>query len=100
MNPKYLLFLPLGLVCANPIEARGKNNGCPAKYGGCTGTCVTTSNGDVCRTYSKDATFDFPCGTSFNGNSDQQTGCGGKTGGSCIAYGDDQTFCPYWVDDN
>ncbi|RBQ80332.1 hypothetical protein FVER14953_20852 [Fusarium verticillioides] len=97
MNPKYLLFLPLGLVCANPIEARGKNNGCPAANGGCSGTCVTTGGRDVCRTQSKDATFDFPCGRVLNGSSQQLTGCGGKSGGACTAYGDYETFCPYWA---
>ncbi|KAF5244262.1 hypothetical protein FANTH_7772 [Fusarium anthophilum] len=97
MNPKYLLFLPLGLVCANPIEARGKNDGCPAANGGCSGTCVHTGGGDYCRTQSKDATYDFPCGRVFNGNSQQLTSCGGKSGGSCTAYGDYETFCPYWA---
>ncbi|SCN68548.1 uncharacterized protein FFB20_03077 [Fusarium fujikuroi] len=97
MNPKYLLFLPLGLVCANPLEVRGKNNGCPSANGGCSGTCIHTGNGDFCRTQSKDATYDFPCGRIFNGNGLSPTDCGGKSGASCTVYGDAETFCPYWA---
>ncbi|KNB20223.1 hypothetical protein FOXG_22777 [Fusarium oxysporum f. sp. lycopersici 4287] len=99
MNPKYLLFLPLGLVCANPIEARGKNNGCPAANGGCSGTCVTSAGGRLLSYTVKGMLHTtFLCGRVFNGNSQQLTSVmRRKSGGACTAYGDYETFCPYWA---
>ncbi|CZT04362.1 uncharacterized protein RCO7_10044 [Rhynchosporium graminicola] len=67
MKLVHLIFVPLFLVYANPLESRGANNGCPAPNG-CAGICVSKTNlkGEV-KDYCNTPNAQFPCGNRRNG---------------------------------
>ncbi|XMA18643.1 hypothetical protein WAI453_011434 [Rhynchosporium graminicola] len=91
MKLVHLIFVPLFLVYANPLESRGANNGCPAPNG-CAGICVSKTNpkGEV-KDYCNTPNAQFPCGNRRNGI---KSYCGGLKNQACTAYGNQETWCP------